>query len=720
MAGNVGDSARLREPQGLSGEGSARSLFELAGLISGGTALAVMLWWLNGPPQIPSASPDWERIGQILTGSYLPYEDVIYVATGLGWLALGYLALTLALRAASQMLTRLTDGAAWTRAALRLSDIVTLPVVRRIMDGALAGTLFLAGLLRGGSESQVTASSEATAVAVAALPRPNLMHSVAGPDPCEPANQDVGDALSSDCFVSYTVVPGDNLWDISRRFYGDGTQYMVIFRANEGRVMTTGEAFTDPRLIRPRWALAVPLPGYNVWDAGARVMYRVRPDDSLWRISESLLGDGLRWTEIWELNEGREMGGGRRFTDPSLIRPDWVLELPIEVTLGSPRPIAEPTETAPSPTASPTVAPAATPEPEAEVAPHAEPTPVPVQHPGRDGGGAWDWSPPATTLVLATAAGLATVGGVALVVRQLVRRNGRAAFRPAGGQGRGKAPARGDVGRVGLAARALVRGLAELGFDDLRLMMARESERFLEFALECAPGDAEAVVRSRYDLGRRLACAVDGEVASSTRIRLKLSRFQRLAGLLVDEGTGEEPLLLVPVGAAENGVYYLNLAAAGTAIVVGSRHEAGKLLSAWLASLAAVYPPEHLAFLPAGGAASHLGDAASLPHFVMPAGESGERSVDELATELEETIVAREAASSGREQRAAIVGLAALSGECRAEIGRLETVLRRGPEHGISTVCVAEEENEAQLLGVFGARLVFGALAEGSTTLGAG
>ena len=361
MAENVGDSARLRERQGLSAEGSARSLFELTALISGGAALAVVLWWLNGPPQLPSASPDWERIGRILTGSYLPYEDVTYVATGLGWLALGYLALTLALRVASQMLTRLTDGAAWTRVALRLSDIVTLPVVRRIMDGALAGTIVLAVWFRGDSAPEARASPDmVSAVAVAAQPRPTLVHGAAGQEPCEPVNEDVGDPLSSDCFVSYTVVAGDNLWDISRRFYGDGTQYMVIFRANEGRVMTTGEAFTDPRLIRPRWALAVPLPGYNVWDAGARVMYRVRPDDSLWRISESLLGDGLRWTEIWELNEGREMGGGRRFTDPSLIRPDWVLELPIEVTLGSPRTIAEPTETAPAPTPSPTVAPPAT------------------------------------------------------------------------------------------------------------------------------------------------------------------------------------------------------------------------------------------------------------------------------------------------------------------------------------------------------------------------
>jgi len=119
------------------------------------------------------------------------------------------------------------------------------------------------------------------------------------------------------------------------------TQYVVIFRLNEGRVMTTGEPFTNPRLIRPGWVLDVPLPGYNVWTVGGHVLYRVRPDDSLWRIAESLLGDGFRWTEIWELNQGRVMSDGRRFTDPDLIQPGWILELPLEARTEAAVPPAE-------------------------------------------------------------------------------------------------------------------------------------------------------------------------------------------------------------------------------------------------------------------------------------------------------------------------------------------------------------------------------------------
>ena len=59
-----------------------------------------------------------------------------------------------------------------------------------------------------------------------------------------------------------------------------------------------------------------------------REIYRVRPGDSLWRIAERKLGSGLRWREVYQLNEGRQFSGGGSLTDPHLIYPGWVLELP--------------------------------------------------------------------------------------------------------------------------------------------------------------------------------------------------------------------------------------------------------------------------------------------------------------------------------------------------------------------------------------------------------
>jgi DNA-binding SARP family transcriptional activator len=65
--------------------------------------------------------------------------------------------------------------------------------------------------------------------------------------------------------------------------------------------------------------------------APVREAYRVRPGDSLWRIAERELGTGFRWREIYRLNEGKRFSDGRSLTDPHLIYPGWVLDLPDEV-----------------------------------------------------------------------------------------------------------------------------------------------------------------------------------------------------------------------------------------------------------------------------------------------------------------------------------------------------------------------------------------------------
>ena len=67
-------------------------------------------------------------------------------------------------------------------------------------------------------------------------------------------------------------------------------------------------------------------------DTGA---YGVRPGDSLWSIAESKLNDPYRWTDIWRLNQGREMPDGERLLRPGYIRPGWRLDLPLAEPQGA-------------------------------------------------------------------------------------------------------------------------------------------------------------------------------------------------------------------------------------------------------------------------------------------------------------------------------------------------------------------------------------------------
>ncbi len=68
-------------------------------------------------------------------------------------------------------------------------------------------------------------------------------------------------------------------------------------------------------------------------ERSATPIWRVQPRDTLWGIAQTVLGDGLRWREIHDLNVGRpQPDGGTLRHDDDLIRPGWVLTLPHDAT----------------------------------------------------------------------------------------------------------------------------------------------------------------------------------------------------------------------------------------------------------------------------------------------------------------------------------------------------------------------------------------------------
>jgi hypothetical protein len=54
------------------------------------------------------------------------------------------------------------------------------------------------------------------------------------------------------------VVRGDSLWAIAQRMLHDPLRWREIWRLNRGTLMSTGQRFTDPNLIRPGWVLKIP------------------------------------------------------------------------------------------------------------------------------------------------------------------------------------------------------------------------------------------------------------------------------------------------------------------------------------------------------------------------------------------------------------------------------------------------------------------------------
>ena len=83
----------------------------------------------------------------------------------------------------------------------------------------------------------------------------------------------------------------------------------------------------------------------------------VQRRDSLWLLAESHLGDGMRWREIYALNQGVPQQGGRTLRDPDLILPGWTLRMPADAVGLEPSPAAAPTP-APADSAPPPPVPA--------------------------------------------------------------------------------------------------------------------------------------------------------------------------------------------------------------------------------------------------------------------------------------------------------------------------------------------------------------------------
>jgi nucleoid-associated protein YgaU len=69
--------------------------------------------------------------------------------------------------------------------------------------------------------------------------------------PQDPDFSDVNGGASSTAAQEYTVVSGDTLSKIAKRFYGDAKLWRLIHEANKERIK-------NPDLIKVGWTLTIP------------------------------------------------------------------------------------------------------------------------------------------------------------------------------------------------------------------------------------------------------------------------------------------------------------------------------------------------------------------------------------------------------------------------------------------------------------------------------
>jgi two-component SAPR family response regulator len=674
-------------------------LAELArtvGLLVFAIGLAAAFWWLLGPPHVPSPLPSLDRIREVLMGSELPEPVVIEATSLIGWAVIGYLLVVVVLRLLVLTVLATVGATRAVRGAVRIIDLLTLPPVRRLTDGVLAGVLMTSAWLSPPARARASMLGTTRALPSPTAPAPELTFTP--PALSTEASLVLGSEHVSLAFtprrmaLTYTVVLGDTLWRIAERVYGDGHRFSEIAAANAGRAVAPGVVFGDPNVLHPGWELLVPLPAEHVGVDAIGMTYAVQEGDSLWGIAARLLGDGQRWREIWDLNEAHDLGGGRRFTNAGILLPGWTLRLPPADVVPLPEPLPAPVP-APAP---PPALPAPPPATERPVAsPPSTPPAVTVPEPpySRDDRSV-QW-PPDREVAVVVAAGVAMAGVAALAAH---RRRGRPTTGPGGHAGHNPAsdrrgrrrtePVPGDVERIGRTARLTLTALRELGCEGLRFLLCREERDAVTLRVACMPGEVQALIGTRFTLGRRLDCLVDAHAVAGHQVELTVSGLRREAAALLPDVARDAPaLLLVPVGADAAGIHYLNLAGLASVGVHGTSTETSGLLRGWLATLAAtvaadqylITAPEEMPWL----------TAAEVPRWRDPL--PGTNS--DLLIALEAEIAGRLTGEPPASPLPVILALLGVDGLRDAD--RLETLVRRGWEAGIHLVLWEENTSSA-------------------------
>ena len=300
----------------------------------------------------PRSVPSWTDVVNQLQTQGIPTAALLYFLAALCWVLWAYLIWCLVTEAVS--LVRRSSGrhpaitgpGRLLTGALLTSLVVGLQLMSSRAVPPRAVTSLAAGLA---PRSSVTAVYQPARPATTPGPGTSLLSSSSSP----PADQEV------------QVQPGDSLWAISGREYGNPQEWTAIWNANQGQTEDNGQTFTDPSLIDPGWDLQVPnppplalpleTPGSGSADTSAAAssppalnaeqQAEVEPGDSLWAISGREYGNPQDWTRIWNADQGQSEDNGQVFTDPSLIDPGWDLAVPA----------LDPAATAPTVPAAPSV-----------------------------------------------------------------------------------------------------------------------------------------------------------------------------------------------------------------------------------------------------------------------------------------------------------------------------------------------------------------------------
>lgn len=100
----------------------------------------------------------------------------------------------------------------------------------------------------------------------------------------------------------------------------------------EATPSTLAAAQPPPTMSTPGPLPQPPVPPAQASPNPTTIEHTVQRRETLWDLAERYLGDGYRSRELFELNRGRPQPDGDTLTDPGVIRPGWIIQMPAAAT----------------------------------------------------------------------------------------------------------------------------------------------------------------------------------------------------------------------------------------------------------------------------------------------------------------------------------------------------------------------------------------------------
>jgi hypothetical protein len=221
---------QMPRPTGRQVAGGLGALCVLAvGLVGIPVILAAIVGWPL-PHHIPTGGQAASAFGNLIPDSFWPR-----LFATLAWLAWAYFVFSVIAGVAAQLRGRRPG---------RYSRLYASSAM-----AALIAAILILGQLRGAHTARTGPTAQPVPVVrlvaqTAAEVVPSVLVST--------------DPTAQPATFTHTVVPGDTLWSIAVQYYGDGTQWQVIYQANIGLSQPGGGALTDAHWIFPGWTLTIP------------------------------------------------------------------------------------------------------------------------------------------------------------------------------------------------------------------------------------------------------------------------------------------------------------------------------------------------------------------------------------------------------------------------------------------------------------------------------